>query len=47
MYNLTKWLGDTTSLRIQMSPILGTLLCLSVNEGVTLRKVQGVVVLRL
>jgi hypothetical protein len=39
MYNLAKWLGETTSLGIQMSFILGTLRYLSVNEGVTVRKV--------
>ncbi len=42
-----KWLGETTDLGTQMSPNLGTLRCLSANEGVTLRKVRGVIVLRL
>jgi hypothetical protein len=36
-----------SKLGIQMSPILGTLRCLSANKGVTLRKVGGVVELRL
>jgi hypothetical protein len=47
IYNLTKWLGDTASLGTQMSPNLGTLLCLSTNKGVTVRKIGGVVELRL
>ncbi len=41
MYNLTKWLGDTTDLGIQMSPSLGNARCLSTHEGATLRKIGG------
>jgi hypothetical protein len=40
---MVKWLGETADLRTQMSPNLGTLCCLLANEGVTLRKVQGVI----
>jgi hypothetical protein len=47
MYNLGKWLAEGVDLGIQMSLILGILRCLSANNGVTLRKVGGVVVLRL
>ncbi len=47
MYNLGKWLAEGVDLGIQMSPNLGTLRCISTNNGVTLRKVGGVVVLRL
>jgi hypothetical protein len=46
MSNLVKWLGEIADLGTQMSLNLGTLRCLSANEGVTVRKVQGVVVLR-
>jgi hypothetical protein len=47
MYNLTKWLGDTAILGIQMSPSFGTPHYLSVNKGVTLRKIGGEVELGL
>jgi hypothetical protein len=36
---MIKWLGEAKSLGIQMSPILGTLRCLSGIEGETLSKV--------
>jgi hypothetical protein len=41
MYNLTKWLGDTADLGIQMSPSLGNARYLSAYEGATLRKIGG------
>jgi hypothetical protein len=41
MYNLTKWLGDTANLGIQMSPSLSNGRCLSAHEGATLRKIGG------
>jgi hypothetical protein len=41
MYNLTKWLGDTADLGIQISPSLGTARCLLAYAGTTLRKVGG------
>jgi hypothetical protein len=47
MYNLGKWLAEGVDLGIQMSPSLGILRCLSASFGAILRKVGGVVVLRL
>jgi hypothetical protein len=47
MYNLGKWLAEGVDLGIQISPNLSILRCLSANDGVTLRKVGGVVVLHL
>jgi hypothetical protein len=41
MYNLTKWLGDTANLGIQISPSFGNARCLSAYEGTTLRKIGG------
>jgi hypothetical protein len=41
MYNRTKWLGDTTDLGIQMSPIRGKEDCFSACAGATLRKKGG------
>ncbi len=40
-YSLTKWLGDTADLGIQMSPSLGNARCLSAYAGATLRKIGG------
>jgi hypothetical protein len=47
MYNLTKWLGEAKSWGIQMSPILGVLLCLSGIEDYILCKVWSEVILPL
>jgi hypothetical protein len=41
MYNLTKWLGDTANLGIQISPSLGTARYRLAYAGATLRKVGG------
>jgi hypothetical protein len=41
MYNLTKWLGDTADLGIQISPSLDSARCLSAYAGATLRKIGG------
>jgi len=41
MYNLTKWLGDTADLGIQISPSLGTARYLLAYAGATLRKIGG------
>jgi len=41
MYNLTKWLGDTVDLGIQISPSLGSARYLSAYAGTTLRKIGG------
>jgi hypothetical protein len=41
MYSLTKWLGDTADLGIQISPSLGNARCLSAYAGATLGKIGG------
>jgi hypothetical protein len=41
MYSLTKWLGETADLGIQMSPSLGSARCLSAYAGTTLHKIGG------
>jgi hypothetical protein len=41
MYNLTKWLGDTADLGIQISPSLDSARYLSTYVKATLRKIGG------